>query len=250
MSRLSLVVLVAMLSACAAGAPPTSAGDELDDTDASVQGGTSGSSGSAGSPYDSSIPEAGYFPDSGTAASGGTAGSAGNAGAGGTAGSSGSAGAAGSGGTSSSECTPGQAEEVGACAMCGTLVRTCTDASTWGSPVCTAQGECEVGQSEDAPCGNCGSKTRSCSSTCTWEAFSPCGGEGVCAPGSTGADCLCSSNSSGTTDRVLRSANLHRHLRMVARPEERRGMLVGGRHQLRVLRRRPMALLQRLLPLV
>lgn len=198
MTRFSYAVLVATLAACAAGAPPTSAGDDLpDDPDASVNGGTSGSSGSGGGFDDSGVPDAGSLPDSGgSSGSSGTAGSSGNAGASGTAGSSGAGAIGGTGG--SGDCTPGQSEEVGACAMCGTLVRQCNNGATWDAPICSNQGECEVNQQESAGCGNCGTKTRTCSDTCTWQPYGACSNEGVCAPGSTGADCLCSSNSAGT----------------------------------------------------
>jgi hypothetical protein len=91
-------------------------------------------------------------------------------------------------------CTPGEEEDLGECAMCGTLKKVCQDAGTWGAPSCVNQGACSPGDTDEVACGNCGTQARLCLDSCVWEPSGACENEGPCAPGEV-QDCMCSSSS-------------------------------------------------------
>ncbi|HMR10889.1 MAG TPA: hypothetical protein PKA88_34160 [Polyangiaceae bacterium] len=109
--------------------------------------------------------------DAGTAGSGGGgfAGSAGSAGTAGSAGSgTGGASGAGTGGTTGA-CTPGQKQDVGSCAKCGTKRQTCDASGQWGPEQCEDQGACNPGDEDTAACSDtCEAKT--CKNDCSWGA--------------------------------------------------------------------------------
>lgn len=109
----------------------------------------------------------------GVTGSGGASGSAGAGAAGGFAGGAGTAGSAGSGaggtGGTTGTCTPGQKQDVGSCAKCGTKRQTCDAGGNWGPEQCEDQGACNPGDEDTAACSDtCEAKT--CKSDCSWGA--------------------------------------------------------------------------------
>ena len=89
---------------------------------------------------------------------------------------------------------PGASKEV-ACDKCGTQTSTCQEATeqipgypppvyVWGDySLCTGEGLCDAGQTEENECGNCGASVRTCQDDCTWNEWGECEDEGMCLPG-------------------------------------------------------------------
>ena len=79
------------------------------------------------------------------------------------------------------ECVPGATASV-ACGMCGTRVRTCSDARRWVDGPCTGEGVCMPGTTSMEACGLCGTQSLGCSASCAWLPVGSCTGERVCTP--------------------------------------------------------------------
>ena len=86
-------------------------------------------------------------------------------------------------------CTP-SASENGPCGTCGLRQRTCRADGSWGAwSACGGEGTCLPGTHDVKGCGRCGSRLLECTEQCAWS-DGPCVGEGVCTPGaSETADC-------------------------------------------------------------
>ena len=69
------------------------------------------------------------------------------------------------------------------CGMCGTQVRTCSEAGHWSYGECSGEGVCVPGATDDVACGMCGTQSRTCDESCGWVEVGLCTGEGVCTPG-------------------------------------------------------------------
>lgn len=113
--------------------------------------------------------EASAGGSSGAAGAGGESGVAGMAGMAGIAG---MAGAAGGGGTTA--CSPGQTQDTGTCAKCGTMQQTCDQSGAWGPDQCVGQGACEPGATTGGCSDPCQEKV--CKNDCTWSACQLKGG--------------------------------------------------------------------------
>ncbi len=98
------------------------------------------------------------------AAGGSSGGAAGMSGAGGEAGLAGEAGMGGAAGTTG--CSPGETQDVGTCAKCGTKQQTCDANGQWGPDECVGQGACEPGTTTGGCSDPCQEKT--CQNDCTW----------------------------------------------------------------------------------
>ena len=186
---LSLVAVSLFLPSCAVGVDDASVSNPWDPADGGSFGGQAGQAGAGG--VSGSGGAAGWPSTGGTSAGGAAGGDAGFAGGGYAGG--GYAGAAGGSGG----CLPGEILELGGCGNCGTLRRTCDPNGLWGEPVCTGQGVCSTGATEEQDCGNCGLQTRTCGNDCTWGGFGTCQAQGSCAPGER-RDCMCSTYNTTT----------------------------------------------------
>ncbi|MEB2313103.1 MAG: hypothetical protein OZ921_13560 [Sorangiineae bacterium] len=178
--RVSAALVALGLAACAVGSEDGEAYTAPRDGGADVVEAGASSGGSAGSQ-----PWPGGGASGGGGAGFGGASGAGAAGGSGAAGSSGGAASGGSSGAGGGVCTPGLIDDVGPCARCGSLRRTCDSAGQWGPAECVNQGVCDPNASDSQPCGSCGTQSRTCSASCQWGAWGGCGNGGSCNPGDT-----------------------------------------------------------------